>query len=184
MVVRRWGVQQGQLYARNYFPNDMKKLYHKDTKRTGDLVDFFFLFVCDWVTEKKFSGWNKNPTAKFKWFQWYFNFFLPATTSEKKITENLYWQNSEYGINARGKINGKFILKIKKNSYRCICGDAFRRRISLILRWKEKKRRCIEDSERRLSRQQTCIAKQGVTNSEVFSRARITTCTSGNLRHL
>lgn len=45
MVVRRWGVQQGQLYARNYFPNDMKKLYHKDTKRTGDLLEFFFFFL-------------------------------------------------------------------------------------------------------------------------------------------
>lgn len=122
------------------FPTTWKNYTTKIPNGRGIYSNFFFLFVCDWVTEKKFSGWNKNPTAKFKWFQWYFNFFLPATTSEKKITENLYWQNSEYGINARGKINGKFILKIKKNSYRCICGDAFRRRISLILRWKEKKK--------------------------------------------
>lgn len=88
MVVRRWGVQQGQLYARNYFPNDMKKLYHKDTKRTGDLLEFFFLFVCDWVTEKKFSGWNKNPTAKFNGFSdILISFFLqpPAKKKLRKI---------------------------------------------------------------------------------------------------
>lgn len=44
------------------------------------------------------------------------------------------------------------------------------------------KRPCIEDYAR-LSRQQTSVARKGVTNRGVFSR-RITTCTSGTLRQL
>lgn len=88
MVVRRWGVQQGQLYARNYFPNDMKKLYHKDTKRTGDLLEFFFLFVCDWVTEKNSQGETKILQRNLNGFSdILISFFLqpPAKKKLRKI---------------------------------------------------------------------------------------------------
>lgn len=115
MVVRRWGVQQGQLYARNYFPNDMKKLYHKDTKRTGDLLEFFFSFL--FVTgslRKNSQGETKILQRNLNGFSDILISFFLQPPAKKKFTENLYWQNSEYGINARGKINGKFILKIKR----------------------------------------------------------------------
>lgn len=166
------------------FPTTWKNYTTKIPNGRGIYSNFFFFLFVTGSLRKNSQGETKILQRNLNGFSDILISFFLQPPAKKKITENLYWQNSEYGINARGKINGKFILKMKKNSYRCICGDAFRRRISLILRWKEKKRRCIEDSERRLSRQQTCIAKQGVTNSEVFSRARITTCTSGNLRHL